>query len=127
MRSGVVAAALTASRTHPHWQAELARLEPQIGWPKAIVAIARKLLIAVWHIWTKETADRFAVDEKVAAGMYALAYKIGVKNLPEGQSAREFVREQLDRLELGQALTHIPWGSKRPTLPPSRLKQPDSG
>jgi transposase len=127
LRRVMVEAAQSAARTHPHWKAELARLEPQIGWPKAIVAIARKLLIAVWHIWTEETADRFAVDEKVGAGMYALAYKIGVKNLPDGLSAREFVRAQLDRLEIGQELARFPWGSKRPTLPPSKLKQPDSG
>jgi hypothetical protein len=125
LRRVMVEAALSATRTHPHWQAELSRLEPQIGWPKAIVAIARKMLIAVWHIWTKETADRFAIEEKVAAGLYALAYKIGTANLPDGMSAREFTRVQLDRLEIGQELTRFPWGSKRPTLPPSRLPRPE--
>jgi len=36
-----------AANNHPHWKAELARLEPRLGRNKAIVAIARKLLIAV--------------------------------------------------------------------------------
>jgi transposase len=125
LRRAMVEAAQSAARTHPHWKAELARLEPLIGWPKAIVAIARKLLIAVWHIWTKRTSDRFAVEEKVAAGMYALAYKIGIKNLPDQMSAREFTRYCLDLLEIGQELERFPWGSKRPTLPPSTLKPPE--
>ena len=43
MRAAMVEAAQTAANTHPHWQAELARLEPRLGRNKAIVAIARKL------------------------------------------------------------------------------------
>lgn len=83
--------------------------------------MARKLLIAVWHVLTKATADRFATDEQVATAFFALAYKVGVRNLPGGVGARQFVRDQLDRLGLGQDLTHIPWGSKQFKLPPSRV------
>lgn len=42
IRAAMVETAHTASRTHPHWKAELARLEPRLGHNKAIVAIARK-------------------------------------------------------------------------------------
>jgi len=72
-------------------------------------------------VLTKAVADRFASDEQVAAAIFALAYKVGVQNLPGGGGARQFVRDQLDRLGLGQELTHIPWGSKRFRLPPSRV------
>jgi len=57
----------------------------------------------------------------VTCSFFALAYKVGVRNLPHGVGARQFVRDQLDRLGLGQELTHIPWGSKRFKLPPSRM------
>ena len=70
---------------------------------------------------THGEADRFASDEQVACSFFALAYKVGVKNLPAGVGARHFVRDQLDRLGLGQELTHIPWGSKRFKLPLSRV------
>ena len=80
-----------------------------------------KLLIAVWHVLTGATADRFAAPEQMAAAFYALAYKMGVRNLPEGVGARQYVRDQLDRLGLGDEITHIPWGSKRFKLPPSRV------
>jgi hypothetical protein len=85
-----------------------------------LVAIARKLLVAVWHILTRVEADRFADSQNVAGSFYALAYKMGVRNLPEGVGARQYVRDQLDRLDLGHELTHIPWGKKRFRLPPSR-------
>jgi hypothetical protein len=44
-----------------------------------------------------------------------------VRNLPEGQSAIAFTREQLDRLGIGQDLQEISWGSKRIKLPASKL------
>ena len=52
--------------------------------------------------------------------MFAYAYRVGVKNLPVGQSALQFTRDQLDRLKLGHDLTHLPWGSKHFKLPPSQ-------
>ena len=79
----MVQVARIASRTHPHWKQELARLAPRIGTKRAIVAIARKLLVAVWHILSKEEADRFASPWRVAAGLHLLAYRIGVRRLPE--------------------------------------------
>jgi hypothetical protein len=75
----------------------------------------------VWHILTRATADRFADDQNVASSFFALAYKMGVRRLPDGVGARQYVRDQLDRLGLGQELTHIPWGRKRYQLPPSRV------
>jgi hypothetical protein len=122
IRHVMVEAAQSAARTHLHWKAELARLEPRLGRKKAIVAIARKLLVSVWHVLTQAVADRFADAKQVACSMFAHAYRVGVQNLPDGQSALQFTRQQLDRLELGHDLTYIPWGSKKFKLPPSDLK-----
>ena len=90
----MIKAAHPTARTHPHWKAELRRLEPRLGRKKAIVAIARKLLVAVWHVLTEEAADRYAVDLKVAHAFFAFAYRVGVRNLPDGLSAKAFVRQQ---------------------------------
>jgi hypothetical protein len=57
---------------------------------------------------------------QVACAFFAYAYRVGVKNLPNGQSALEFTRAQLDRLGIGAEVTEIPWGSKRFKLPPAR-------
>lgn len=119
----MVEAAHQAVRTHAHWKQVFARLEPRLGRKKAIVAVARKLLIAVWHVWHEQTADRFADDTQVACSMFALAYRMRVRNLPGGQSALGFTRNQLDRLKLGRDLTRIPWGTKTFKLPPSSLAE----
>jgi transposase len=121
LRRGMVNAANLAIEHHPHWKKEFARLEPHLGRSQAVVAIARKLLVAVWHVLSKKTVDRFADPANVARSFFAHAYRVGVGNLPEGQSALAFTRKQLDRLGIGKDLQEIPWGSKRYKLPLSKL------
>ena len=51
------------------------------------------------------------------------AYRLGPENRP-GQSAGEYVREQLDRLGVGADLTAVPLGRQRGvSLPPSSLQE----
>ena len=119
LRTIMVEAAQTAANCHPHWQAELARLQPRLGRNKAIVAIARKLLVAVWHLLTKESADRFSSPQRIARAFLQHAYRLGQANRPHGQSPAAYVRQQLDRLGIAAELTHIPWGANRSVpLPP---------
>jgi transposase len=128
IRAAIIEAAHAACRTHPHWKAELARLEPRLGKNKAIVAIARKLLVAVWHVLTKGCADRFAEPELVARKMVAYAHTLGQKNRPADQTVGEYVRQQLDRLGIGAELEAIRWGkSKRILMPSSCLIPADQG
>jgi hypothetical protein len=87
------------------------------------VAIARKLLVAVWHVLTYGEADRFADATQVACSFFAHAYKVRVRNLPNGQSALEYTRAQLDRLKIGSDVKVLPWGSKQYNLPPSTLTE----
>lgn len=122
LRTALIESAHVAANTHPHWKAELARLMPRLGYNKAIVAIARKLLVAVWHILTKQIADRFARPEQVAKKFMNHAYRLGRENRPAGQPVASYVREQLDRLQLGKDLVVIHTSTKRTMkLPPSRL------
>ncbi|NIO72367.1 MAG: IS110 family transposase [Anaerolineae bacterium] len=121
LRATMVEAAHTAVQIHPHWKAELARLEPRLGKPKAMVAIARKLLVAVWHILTKQTADRFADPAQVARFFLQYAYRLGRAYRPRGQSPAVFVRRQLDRLGIGAELTCTYHGKRPVPLPPSSL------
>lgn len=121
LRRAMVNAANRAVDHHVHWKKELERMEHHLGRSKAIVAIARKLLVAVWHVLNQQVADRFANPRDVANSFFRYAYKVGVHNLPDGQSALSFTRNQLDRLKLGQDLLVIPVGVKKHRLPPSRL------
>jgi transposase len=121
LRISMVEAAHNAAQSHPHWKSRFELLEKRKGRSKAIVAIARMLLVAAWHVLTKAEADCHAVPQQVATSLFALAYKMRIHNLPDGQSALQFTRNQLDRLKIGQDVTHIPWGSRRSKLPPSSL------
>ncbi len=126
LRVVLIEAAQVAANSHPHWKAELARLQPRLGRNKAIVAIARKLLVAVWYILAQHKTDRFAEPEAIAQKFLKFAYQLGKANRPAGQSAAQFVRKRLDALQLGHELTSIAWGSKKPIpLPPSTNKVSD--
>ena len=121
LRRAMVNAANHAIEHHVHWKKEFERLEPHLGRSKAVVAISRKLLVAVWHVLSKEVADRFADPRDVASSFLRYAYRVGVRNLPDEQPALVFTRDQLDRLGVGKDLKEIPWGSKRFKLPPSKI------
>jgi hypothetical protein len=106
----MVNAANHAVTDHPYWKKELARLEPKLGRSRAIVRIARLLLMAVWHTLTKNVADKYNDARSVACSLFLYAYRVKVRNLG-GMSAKQWTRHQLDRM-----------GTKKVKLPPSTLK-----
>ncbi|WP_236601453.1 IS110 family transposase [Ktedonobacter sp. SOSP1-52] len=67
LRVALVEAAWMAVEHHSHWKEQFERLAHRIGKQKAIVAIARKLLVAIWHILSHEQADRHADRQAVRA------------------------------------------------------------
>jgi transposase len=50
IRCTMVESAWVAVGGHPYWKELFERLAVRVGRPKAIVAIARKLLVVVWHV-----------------------------------------------------------------------------
>ncbi len=123
LRSAMVEVAHHAVQDHAHFKTEYERLSASIGKQKAMVAVARKLLVVVWQVLSKGVAEKFANPTQVACSMFAFAHRVRVKNLPNGMSALQFTREQMDRLGIGQEVLVVPWGAKRYKLPPSRLVQ----
>lgn len=127
LRRAMVDAANHAVQDHPHWKQELARLEPKLGRSRAIVRIARLLLLSVWHILSKAVADKHADARSVACSFFNTVYRMRVRNLPQGMSAKQWVRRELDRLGIGREISEFRWGSKTVKLPPSSLKKKVSG
>jgi transposase len=121
LRTALVEAAQVAANAHPHWKTELARLEPRLGRNKAIVAIARKLLVATWHLLTFQAPYKHTEPVLLARKLIHVAYKLGKHNRPG--TAAAFARQTLDRLGIAQDVHSVPWGNKkRPVpLPPSAL------
>ncbi len=110
LRWALVEAAWSAVRYHPYWKAEFERLARRMADNKAIVAIARKLLVAIWHVLTEQVADRHADEKMVATKLMRWSWKL-TDEQRGGLTSRQFIRLQLMRLQLGEDLTHLKYGN----------------
>ncbi len=124
LRSALVEAAWITVKNHPYWQAQFQRLQTKKGSKKAIVAIARKLLVVIWNVLTAQAPDRRAEPELVAKYLMNWGSQHGLSNQHLGIRRPVFVRQQLDRLGIGPDLQGFKWGSTYFKLPPSRLVEP---
>jgi hypothetical protein len=120
LRRVLIEAAWTAVRYNEHWREQFERLAYRIGEQKAIVAIARKLLVVIWHVLTAKVADRRAESQQLAKYFIRWGRQLRVKTML-GIKTSEFVRQQLDRLGMGQELERVPYGTVTYCLPPSTL------
>lgn len=118
LRAVLVEAAWIAVRYDAHWREQFERLTARIGRQKAIVAIARKLLVVIWHVLSAKVADRQAEPQQVARFFIRWGRQLRVKTT-QGIKASEFARQQLDRLGLAQELERVPYGTVTYSLPPS--------
>jgi transposase len=66
LRRSLVQMARAAVRAHPLWQQQYDELCRRLPKQKAVVAIARKLLVAIWHNLTKQVADTQTSAERQA-------------------------------------------------------------
>lgn len=124
MRAVLVEAAQVGVLHDPRWKAELERLEPRLGRNKAIVAVARKMLVVVWHILSKHEADHHLNLERLARKFYELAYTVGKANWDGCSSVNVFIRKKLDEAGVGQEMDSFYYARKRVQLPPSTLPAP---
>jgi transposase len=123
LRSVLVEAAWSAVQVDPHWQEQFERLAHRIGKHKAIVAIARKLLVVIWHVLTAAETDRRADADKVAGKLMVWAWQIGQPQRPAQLSTGQFIRFHLLKLGLGADLNFIVRGGAKRLIPsPEQLK-----
>ena len=88
----------------------------RIGKRKASVAVARKLLVVIWHVLTGQVADRHAEVEAVARTRFLWGAKPRLWRA-FGPSRAAFVRQHLARLGLGAELTQMVQGKRVIGLP----------
>lgn len=122
IRAALVEAAQVAVLHDPRWINELARLEPRIGRNKAIVAIARKMLVIVWHILSQNEPEKHLNLERLARKYYEFAYTVGKENWGGCKSAAAFIRRKLDQARVGQNMISFVYSGKVVELPPSSLR-----
>jgi transposase len=110
LRHVLVEAAWAAVEHHPFWKAEFARLGRRMPENKAVVAIARRLLVAIWHVLTEQVADRHADEKMVATKLMRWSWEL-TDEQRGGLTTRQFIRYHLMRLQLGEDLTHFRYGN----------------
>jgi transposase len=106
LRWVLVQAAWAAVRSDPYWKTQYMRLTKIKHPNKAIVAIARRLLVSAWHILTKHEPYRRADDETIAYKMMIWSQRMDEKAL-RGLTRQQFIKYGLLRLGVGQNLTRI--------------------
>ncbi|MBI4322064.1 MAG: IS110 family transposase [Chloroflexi bacterium] len=89
-----------------YWKEEFERLADRIGKLKAIVAIARKMLVVVWHVLTKKEADRHAQPEKVASKFLHWAYDLRREGR-QGIRAGEFAGCKLKEIRMKETVYSV--------------------
>ncbi len=109
LRWALVEAAWSAVRYSPHWKAEFKRLSSRMPENVAIVAIARKLLVAIWYVLSRQVADKHADEQRVAAKFMRWSWALTPQQRG-GLSTRLFIRRQLWRLQLAPDLTRFTYG-----------------
>src|SRR5512147_2839493 len=76
LRYVLVEAAWSAVDHHPFWRTRFQKLGTRMAEHKAIVAIARELLVAIWHVLTERAADQHADPKMVAIKLMRWSWQL---------------------------------------------------
>lgn len=102
----LVEAARIAVIYDAYWQMQYARLEERMGSSNAIVVVAWKFLVVVWHVLHERTSDCHANAVRVAAKLMTWSWALNDQQRG-GMATRQFTRYQLMRLKIGDGLTQV--------------------
>jgi hypothetical protein len=83
-----------------------------------LVAIARKLLVIIWHVLSKQEADRLADQAMVTRAIMEWARNKSTATR-QRLSRVEFVRRELDRLGIGAHMDSFVFNGRTYHLPAS--------
>ena len=98
LRWAMVEAAWRAVRMSPFWKAEYEKNLSRMRKPnQAIVVVARKLLVAIWHVLSKEETDIHASEEDLAYKMLLLSWSLK-EDTRMGLTYKQFAKYALMKL-----------------------------
>jgi transposase len=107
LRWAMVEAAWGAVRSDPHWKSQYESLKKRGKHSnESIVAIARKLLVSIWHVLTKREPHLHSSEEDLAYKMLIWSQRMDEEAL-RGLTRQQFVKYGLLRLGKGAHLTRI--------------------
>ncbi len=107
LRWVMVEAAWRAVGMSPFWKAEYEKYLRRLRKPnQAIVVIARKLLVAIWHVLSKEETDEHASEEDLAYKMLLLSWSLSDKTR-QGLTYKQFAKYALMKLGIETDITRF--------------------
>ena len=106
LRWALVEASWQAVRSNPRLKAEYNELCKRKHKNKAIVAIARKLLVSLWYMLQRKEASRHQSEEDLAYKMLTWAWHMD-KSALNGMTNQQFAKYELLQLKKGEDLTRI--------------------
>jgi len=107
LRWAMVEAAWRAVRMSPLWKAQYEKYLRRMRKPsQAIVVIARKLLVAMWHVLSKEETDIHASEEDLAYKMLLLSWSLN-ENVRKGMTYKQFAKYALMKLGVENDITRF--------------------
>ena len=107
LRWAMVEAAWRAVRSSPFWKEQYEKYLRRLRKPnQAIVVIARKLLIAIWHVLSKEETDIHASEEDLAYKMLLLSWSLK-EEVRRGLSYKQFAKYALMKLGVETDITRF--------------------
>ena len=107
LRWAMVEAAWGAVRSDSHWKDQYEQLKKRGKHSNAaIVAIARKLLVSIWHMLAKGESHRHSTEEDLAYKMLIWSQRMDEEAL-RGMTRQQFAKYGLLRLGKGIHLTRI--------------------
>ena len=107
LRWALVEAAWQAIRISAYWKDQYEKHLRRMRRPnQAIVVIARKLLVAVWQVLTKEETDVHANEEDLAYKMLVLSWDLD-ENVRQGLTYKQFAKYALMKLGVETDITRF--------------------
>jgi len=107
LRWAMVEAAWRAVGMSPFWKAQYEKYLRRLRKPnQAIVVIARKLLVAIWHVLSKEETDEHASEEDLAYKMLLLSWSLS-ENARQGLTYKQFAKHALMKLGVENDITRF--------------------
>ena len=107
LRWALVEAAWQAIRISPYWKEQYEAYVRRMRRPnQAIVVVVRKLLVAVWHVLTKEETDLHASEEDLAYKMLVLSWDLD-ESVRMGLTYKQFAKYALMKLGIKTDITRF--------------------
>ena len=107
LRWALVEAAWRAIRISLYWKEQYEKYLKRMRKPnQAIVVIARKLLVAVWHVLSKGETDIHANEEELAYKMLVLAWDLD-EDVRMGLTYKQFAKYALMKLGIESDITRF--------------------